>query len=193
MLYTFRYRFLYINVGSPGRCNDSQIYEKSLLKKALYESTALQEKSKDICGVQVPVYIIGDSAFRFSKNLMKPYPFNAENDAKRQIFNYHLSKARRVVENAFGHLKARFRRIGKGIDNDMKNVNIIIQACCVLHNFLNEKNDKINHKWLADFQNFENGRQYPNSEMVLDDARDDAERIRQALSSYCEYALNKTK
>lgn len=28
----YRYRFTYINVGSPGRCNDSTLFENSLLK-----------------------------------------------------------------------------------------------------------------------------------------------------------------
>ncbi|XP_036346820.1 uncharacterized protein LOC118756139 [Rhagoletis pomonella] len=36
-LVDYRYRFLYINIGAPGRCNHSHIYNPSLLKKVLTE------------------------------------------------------------------------------------------------------------------------------------------------------------
>lgn len=101
------YKFLYINVGSPGCCHDSAIFEKSSLKRALLQSTLLQAHKKIISGVEVPLYIIGDSAFKLSPLLMKPYAYRREQTAAEKRFNYILSKSRRVVENAFGHLKAR--------------------------------------------------------------------------------------
>jgi len=52
------------------------------------------------------------------------------------------------VENAFGHLKARFRRVGKGLDNKIENTAMIIKACCVLNNFLNSQKDKVNINWI---------------------------------------------
>jgi len=141
---------LYINVGAPGRCNDSGIYEKSKLKQHIEHSDILNELSKELNGVSVPVTIIGDSAFRLSTHVLKPYPFYLEQSEVEKNFNYRLSKSRRVVENAFGHLKARFRRLGKGIDNSVKHANLVIKSCCVLHNFLNETDDDINAKWLTE-------------------------------------------
>ncbi|XP_055905800.1 uncharacterized protein LOC129941239 [Eupeodes corollae] len=47
---------------------------------------------------------------------MKPFPFSTTASEEEKNFNYALSKCRRVVENCFGHLKARFRTIGKGLD-----------------------------------------------------------------------------
>ena len=46
-------------------------------------------------------------------------------------FNYRLSRAQIVVENAFGHLKVRWRQ-----RNDMitEHIPIVISACCILHN-----------------------------------------------------------
>ncbi|XP_017490881.1 PREDICTED: uncharacterized protein LOC108379074 [Rhagoletis zephyria] len=41
-----RCRFIYINVGAPGRCNDSQIYEKSTLKQQLQECRLLNDMTK---------------------------------------------------------------------------------------------------------------------------------------------------
>lgn len=135
---------------------------------------------KTINGVKVPIVVLGDSAFRFSKFLMKPYPFHCEQDGYQKNFNYALSKSRRVVENAFGHIKARFRRIGKGIDNGIENVNCIIKACCILHNFLNEKNDKINQKWLV--ENASASKEQPGGGVLIADQDETAENIRKAIA-----------
>lgn len=146
------------------------------------QSEVLSDLSKELGGVNVPVLIIGDSAFRLSKHVMKPFPFNVERTEEEKKFNYHLSKCRRVVENAFGHLKARFRRLGKGIDNLMKHANLIIKACCVLHNFLNETNDEINDKWTNEPQKT---RSFTDEiEVVLGDTDQDGEGIRRAIASH---------
>ncbi|XP_075161790.1 uncharacterized protein LOC142234515 [Haematobia irritans] len=142
-----RYRFTYINVGAPGRCNDSSLFEKSNLFRILQDGR-LKQNSSLINGKLIPAFIIGDSAFKLSEFLMKPYPFSTEASPSEKWFNYCLSKCRRVVENAFGHLKARFRRIGKGVDNNIANVKKVVKAACVLHNFLIDRNDKIYEIWL---------------------------------------------
>lgn len=109
-----------------------------------------KEKSVLLDGVRVPVVLIGDSAFQLLDSMMKPYTFkitciNFERvRLQGKNFNYSLSKCRRVVEYAFGHLKARFWRLGKGLDNNIENVNVIIKCCCILHNFLNIQNEVIN-------------------------------------------------
>lgn len=178
----FRYRFLYINVGAPGRCNDSGIYEKSKLKQNIENSNVLQDLAKNLNGVNVPAVIMGDSAFRLSRYLVKPYPFYAERSEEQKYFNYRLSKCRRVVENAFGHLKARFRRIGKGIENSVKYANLIIKACCVLHNFLNEANDDINSTWSAEMA--ATATRSFSDNVPVEDENISGEEIRRAIATY---------
>ncbi|XP_067614383.1 uncharacterized protein [Eurosta solidaginis] len=145
-----KYRFMYIHCGSPGRCNDSSIFERSSLKRELQECAILDEISWYHGRTKIPVHIISDSAFRLSQYVMKPYPYNIENSAGQKLFNYRLSKCRRVVENAFGHYKARFRRIGEGIDNHIKNANVVISAACRLHNFLIDEKDPVLENWLVE-------------------------------------------
>ncbi|XP_055902732.1 uncharacterized protein LOC129938923 [Eupeodes corollae] len=111
---------------------------------------------------------------------MKPFPFTTTASEEEKNFNYALSKCRRVVENCFGHLKARFRRIGKGLDNRIDNSILIIKACCVLHNFLNVNNDEINIQWLQNANN-NSHREQPEQSTQVDDARNTPSIIRNAI------------
>ena len=82
--------------------------------------------------------IVGDAAFPLKTYLMKPYPGdNLSVDAK--IFNYRLSRARRIVENAFGILVSRFRVFEKPIPTKLDTVDAMVCATCALHNWLRKK------------------------------------------------------
>lgn len=167
-----------------GRCNDSQLFEQSQLKTYLDNCNLLNEMSISISNVDIPIVILGDSAFKFSDMIMKPYPFHVDQDASEKNFNYSLSKCRRVVENAFGHVKARFRRVGKGIDNHLKNTNKIILTCCALHNFLNEENDTINASWLEIQKNTDSSRPQPETSTHSYSFNTRAAEIRNALAEH---------
>ncbi|XP_055714922.1 uncharacterized protein LOC129809139 [Phlebotomus papatasi] len=155
----YRYRFTYVNIGSPGRNNDSHIFERSIIRRLHNEDETFQRFLKVIQGVQVPILLLGDSAFRLDRFLMKPYPHD-NLTPKEKHFNYMLSRARRVTENAFGQLKNRFRRIGNGLELMLENDSIVIRVSCILHNILNEKNDYLNEEFdVASSEQLENREQ----------------------------------
>ena len=52
------------------------------------------------------------------------------------VFNYRLSRARPVVECAFGILASRWRMYQRAIATSAE---VCVKATCVLHNFLREK------------------------------------------------------
>ena len=56
--------------------------------------------------------------------------------APNQIFNYRLSRARRIVENVFGIIANRFRVLRKPLIQSPTSIVNIVLAVCVLHNFL---------------------------------------------------------
>ena len=106
------YKFLWIDVGSDGSSNDASIYNGSELKEGLESPNNIcnlpEEKSLPGDDVPVPYYIVGDNAFGINKRLMNPFAIRHMEHHER-IFNYRLSRARRVVENAFGILTHKFR------------------------------------------------------------------------------------
>lgn len=73
-------------------------------------------------------------------NLMRPYPGNDLDHAKR-IFDYRLSRARRISENGFGILANRWRVFHRKIPLAPNNVDSVIKATVVLHNMLRSEND----------------------------------------------------
>ena len=57
------------------------------------------------------------------------------------MFNYRLSRARRIVENTFGILSSMFRILLRTLELNVHNVIQVVCACLAHHNFLMEKRD----------------------------------------------------
>ena len=86
-----------------------------------------------------PYFLLGDDAFALKTTLMKPYPLRQDGRSlghERRIFNYRLSRARRIVENAFGIMAARWRVLHTCIQTSANNAELIVRACICLHNLM---------------------------------------------------------
>lgn len=82
---------------------------------------------------------MADDAFAMKSFMLKPYPMR-ELSVEQRIFNYRLSRARRVIENVFGLCAARFRVLLKTIELRPEKVVKVVLAICALHNFLITRN-----------------------------------------------------
>lgn len=67
---------------------------------------------------------------------MCPYPGRNGLSIDQRIFNYRLSRARRMIESTFGILVSQWRIFRKPIIANVENVHKIIEACVCLHNFI---------------------------------------------------------
>lgn len=89
-------------------------------------------------GPNVPYFLVGDEAFPLTNYMLRPYPGKTLTP-ERKIYNYRLSRARRVIENTFGILAIQWRIFRRPINASMKTTEKIVQAAVCLHNFLKRK------------------------------------------------------
>ncbi|XP_030751389.1 protein ANTAGONIST OF LIKE HETEROCHROMATIN PROTEIN 1-like [Sitophilus oryzae] len=131
------YCFTVIDIGAKGRQSDGGVFRNNNFGKQLFSNSLdLPPPRRLTNDVQpIPYYIIGDAAFPFGTNLMRPYPGNFLPQEKR-IFNYRLSRARRVIENTFGILVSKWRILERPIIAKLETIAKMIAALVCLHNFL---------------------------------------------------------
>lgn len=134
----YNYNFLYVDVGTPGSVGDVRIWKETWLGKKMEGGTAGMPDPEPLSGEDspdIPYAMVADEAFALRPWIMKPYP-QRNLTSEQRIFNYRLSRARRVVENYFGILANRFRCLLKTMEQRPKNVESIVYAACVLHNLI---------------------------------------------------------
>ena len=110
-------------------------------------------------GTDVPIYLIGDSAYPLQTWLMKPFQHNSILTSDQKRYNYRMSRARIVVENAYGRLKTRWCRLMKRNDVHVCHIPNVIAAACILHNMCEIHGEAFNDVWLQDVMT--NGDNFP--------------------------------
>jgi hypothetical protein len=60
-----------------------------------------------------------------------------------KVFNYRLSRARRMIESVFGILAAKWRIYRRPIITSVSTVDKIVQATVCLHNFIIQNENKL--------------------------------------------------
>ena len=89
----------------------------------------------------MPFVFVADDAFGMTENLLKPYGGD-KFDHNLRVFNYRLSRARQVSENAFGKLSSRFCVFRSPIQLAPEKAATITITCCYLHNFFRKKSKR---------------------------------------------------
>ncbi|CAH1973662.1 unnamed protein product [Acanthoscelides obtectus] len=139
------YNFIYADVGCQGRISDGGVFKNTTLYKKL-EGRELKIPQPEVLqvpySIEVPYYILGDKAFALNEYTMKPFDGNPEPRSAERVFNYRLSRARRVVENAFGILSSVFRVLRKSMLLEPKIATKVTLATIYLHNFLRKRTSR---------------------------------------------------
>ena len=137
------YCFTLFDFGSYGSNNDCGILANSQLGKAL-ESNGLhipKDEPLEGCAFSpLPYYLLGDDIFPLKKWLIKPYPGRNLTDEEK-VYNYRVSRCRRVIENAFGILAARWSIFNRPIRATVEHVEQYVLAALALHNYLRQTNN----------------------------------------------------
>lgn len=112
------YKFIFVEAGANGRAGDAAVFRDSALAKGLESQTLNVPSPSPLPGssIDVPSVSVGDDAFLLKDHLIKPHPSRMASNGfcdeqlqmknGQQLFNYRLSRARRVSESSFGLLTA---------------------------------------------------------------------------------------
>ena len=102
-----------INVGWPRKVHDAHVFANSSFFYRVNSGVYLPNWTREIKEVDVPLCILGDPAYLLLPWLMKLYAESVALTNSQRVFNYRQSRARMVVENAFGRLKGKWQCLSK--------------------------------------------------------------------------------
>ena len=140
------YKFIWTEVGCNGIGSDAQIFNQCELKDLVENHTIQFPDAEPLPGDDrdMPYFIAGDDAFPLKTWLMKPFSARGI-DVRCRIFNYRLSRGRRVIENTFGILANRFQVLLGKMKQKPKVVCKVILACICLHNLMRVRYPRANN------------------------------------------------
>lgn len=156
---TADYKFLWVDTSGDGSASDAQVYNQSDLRAALEAGDLIGWPAPDPLPhdtEDVPYFLIGDDAFALRPEMMKPYGHRDLTHDER-IFNYRLSRARRVVENSFGILVNRFQVLLTTMNHLPSTVRLITKTCILLHNLMRTRYPVMQNRLVAENQALNGG------------------------------------
>jgi hypothetical protein len=110
------YRFIAIDVGAYGKQSDGGIFHHSSLYQLLSSNNFNLPNAKKLplSDMELPFVILGDEAYPLLSYLMRPSPRRWLTESW-SLFNYRLSRGRRVVESTFGILAGKWGILKKPV------------------------------------------------------------------------------
>lgn len=115
--------------GTNGRVSDGGVIKNTDFYQKFINGTLGLPQPGSVNGITLPYVFIGDEAFALRNDFLKPFNKSQHNETRR-IVNYRLSRARRIIENVFGILVARFGILSNEINLDLDNIAPVVMACC---------------------------------------------------------------
>ena len=129
-------RFILIDVGKEGRRSDVGVFSSSEIKSKLDANTLNIPEPSMVGQYELPFVFFGHEAYPLSHYLMRPYPKSSNLNLRKKVNNYRQSRARRIVESAFGILASRWRIFRRRINTYVSKAERMVLATVWLHNFI---------------------------------------------------------
>ena len=105
-----KYNFMLVGIGQYDSNNNSGVLAQSKISSAFENNTLNLPESEVLPGTSLDItyFLEGDEFFPLKPWLLRPYPGRLL-ELLEMIYNYRHSRARRVIENAFGIPRALWR------------------------------------------------------------------------------------
>ncbi|XP_049540798.1 uncharacterized protein LOC125954470 [Anopheles darlingi] len=135
------YNFIYANIECQETDGDLLASTALERRRAHWElSIPLPRILRVPYSVEVPYMFLGDESVALSELCLIPYSKVPLRQRHERTFNYRHSRARRVVENAFGVLSVVFRCLRTALELQPAIAKKVVLCCVHLHNFLRKSN-----------------------------------------------------
>ena len=120
------YQFTLVDIGDCGRQIDGSVYSCSHLGYAIENNKLNIPGPVELPNSQkvLPYVFVEDDAFGLKNHMMKQFP-TQNLPIDEHIFNYRLSRARRVIDNTFGIAATRFRIFRRPIVAKVEKVQVL--------------------------------------------------------------------
>ncbi|XP_068236897.1 uncharacterized protein [Palaemon carinicauda] len=120
------YKFPSVDIGAEGGASDGGTWSNCSLHDTVEDNRAGVPQPEPLPndGQPVPYHFVGDDAFALRTWMMKPFSHRSQ-ILRERIYSYRLSRARRVMENAFEILCQRFRCFFTTMQQNPDTINLI--------------------------------------------------------------------
>ena len=124
-----KYEFILCDFGINGRISDGGVINRTAFYDKLSKGQLNLPQENKIEGSEkvLPYVFIGDEAFAMRTDFLRPFG-QKDLTNERRIFNYRLSRARRIIENIFGILVSRFHIFQTAINLLPRNTKTVVLA-----------------------------------------------------------------
>ena len=134
------YRFTYVDIGDYGSNSDGAVFKNCAFGQAFmnneFDVPAPISLPNYPANGSVPYCFVADEAFPLHCDLMRPFArLSTALEQALKVFNYRLSRARCIVENAFGILAQRWSVFHRKLNMLPENADKIVKVYIVYTTF----------------------------------------------------------
>ena len=145
------YEFIMVDIGEASHQSDAGVFAYSNIGQCITNNLLVVPKPRILTGTtyEFPYAFVADDSFPLRTNIIKPYS-ETRMKVNKVIANYRNSRGRRIIENAFGILAARFHTFSRPINAKIEHFESCSKASIAFHNYLMQCKNFENSQYCPD-------------------------------------------